>query len=282
MKLRRINTAQEPAHVRNKRKRRLQRIFGAVRFILVTALFAITIVYFALSPFFNIKQITSAGSAHYDEAALTAASGIRAGRNGFRLMFGSGIFSGFMRIGDAERNIMDRCPYAGDVKVRYVIPSTIHIEITEREPAAILDMKGTKLLIDRYGYLLEIEPAVKDLYLPVIRTVQLASADPGRKLDIPDETLLSAFKVFDIIRETDGLNEDKLLDDIDYVDATDPFNICVSLESRIVVNLGKAEDLNYKINAASNIIKKNIKKSERGTLDFSTDSDPVFTPENGG
>ena len=282
MKLRRINTEQLPAHVLNKRKRRQQRILRTIRFALVTALFVITIVYASLSPFFNIEKITSDGSAHYDGAILAAASGVRTGRNGFRLLFGSSTFSGIFRIGDAERNIMKSCPYVKQAKVRYFIPSTIHIEATEREPAAVLDMNGTRLLIDREGYLLEIEPEADSTKLPVIRTTQLKSADPGSKLDISDEMLLSAFKVFDTINEVDSANEDKLIDDIDYVDASDPFNICVSVESRITVNFGKAEDLHYKINAASSIIRKNIKKTERGTLDFSTDSDPVFTPEYGG
>ncbi len=282
MKLRRINTVQLPAHVVNKRKRSRQRILRTIKFTLVTALFAITIVYASLSPFFNIKEITSDGTAHYDGEVLAAASGVRTGRNGFRQMFGSSTFSGIFRIGDAERNIAKKCPYVKQAKVRYLIPSTIYIEATEREPAAVLDMKGTRLLIDREGYLLEIEPENDSTKLPVIRTNQLKYADPGSKLDIPDEMLLSAFKVFDTIKEVDSVNEDKLIDEIDYVDATDPFNICVSVESRITVNFGKAEDLHYKINAAISIIRKNIKKTERGTLNFSTDSDPVFTPEYGG
>ncbi|NLK86468.1 MAG: hypothetical protein GX279_03135 [Clostridiaceae bacterium] len=282
MKLRRIKAVQLPAHVLNKRKRRRQRILKAIRFTLVTALFAITVVYASLSPFFNIKQVTSEGSAHYSGELLAAASGISTGRNGFRLLFGSDTFSGIFRIGDAEQNIIKACSYVREARVRYILPSTIHIEAIEREPAAILDMKGTRLLIDREGYLLEIEPAKDYPDLPVMITALLTSADPGSKLDIPDEMLLSAFKVFDTIKEVDAVNEDKLLDDVDYVDACDPFNIYVSVESRIKVNLGRAEDMHYKINAASSIIRRNIKKTERGTLDFSADTDPVFTPEYGG
>lgn len=282
IKLRRISREQLPAHVLNRRKRRNQRILGAIRFILVTALFTVTIVYASLSPFFYIKQITSDGTAHYDSEVLAAASGIRTGRNGFRMLFGSSTFTGFFRIGDAEKNILRSCPYVREAKVRYVLPSTIHIEAVEREPAAVMDMNGTRLLVDREGYLLEIEPNEDHPDLPVIRTVQLKSAEPGSRLDIPDDALLSAFKVFDTIREVDGANEDKLMDEVDYVDATDPFNIIVSIGSRIKVNLGKASDLHYKINAASSIIRKNIKKTERGTLDFSADTDPVFTPEYGG
>ena len=56
MKVRKIKTKQVPAHILNKKKRSRRRLFRLIRFILVTALFAITIVYAAISPFFNIVK----------------------------------------------------------------------------------------------------------------------------------------------------------------------------------------------------------------------------------
>ncbi|NLH96897.1 MAG: FtsQ-type POTRA domain-containing protein [Clostridiaceae bacterium] len=286
MKLRRIKTVQEPAHVINRRKRRRQRIFRVVKSILVTALFVSTVIYAALSPFFNIKEFRVFGNTRYDAAELTAASGIRTGRNGFRVLFSSKSKSGLFRIGDAEQAIIEKCPYVRSAEVRYIIPGTIRISITEREPAAIIDMKGTPLLIDKEGYLLEIDPAFDpdeaEKGLPVIRTADPASAVPGKKLDIPEEMLLSAFKVFDTIRETDAVNSVELLPLVDYVDTSDLSNIRFSVQSRIIVNLGKADELHYKISAAASIFAIDIKKTERGTLDFSVGKDPVFTPESGG
>jgi hypothetical protein len=147
-------------------------------------------------------------------------------------------------------------------------------------------MKGIPLLIDKEGYLLEVGPdfsgesVQNDFH--IIRTVDPSSAVPGKKLDIPEEMLLSAFKVFDTIKEIDAVNNEKLLPVVDYVDTSDLSNIRFSLQARITVNLGKAEDLHYKINAAASIFTKNIKKTERGTLDFSVGKDPVFAPESGG
>lgn len=307
MKVHRIKKMQEePAYVISKRKRRVKRILRAVRFFLVTALFAITIIYAALSPFFNIRDFKVRGTSRYDAAALAAASGIRTGRNGFRLLFSSKSRTGIFRIGDAENAILENCSYIKEAKVRYVVPSTISIEVTEREPAALIDIMDTKLLIDKDGYLLEIDPAIEaktdsganpetddgnmpeddnvpeDSNIPVIKTSNPGSAELGKKLDIPDEMLLSAFKVFDTIREADAMNDVKLLPLVDYVDTSDLSNIRFSLESRIIVNLGRVDELFYKINAAASIFTKNIKINERGTLDFSVGKDPVFTPESGG
>ncbi len=251
----------------------------------MVALFSMTIVYAAISPFFSITGFRAGESLHYDESALISASGIRHGNNGFRMLFKEVGRFYFFRIGSAERSIVENCPYVKSAKVRYLIPSTVSIEVEERVAAAVIVMNGANLLIDREGYLLELIPEISDIKLPIVIGIELKSPKPGKKIEIPEETLSSALKVFDTIREVDKLNEpngDKLIDSVDYVDVGDMYNISFSVQSRIIVNLGKMEDLHYKINAAKTIFSRNIKKTERGKLDFSTDTNPVFTPENGG
>ncbi len=282
MKVRKIKTAQVSAHILNKKKRSRRRIFRLIRFLLVTALFVVTIVYAAISPFFNIKGFKVTESIHYDENTLIVASGVRTGSNGFRLLFkGAGRFYLF-RIGAAERSITENCPYVKNVKVRYLIPSTVSIEVEERTAEAVLAINGAAILIDKEGYMLELVPELSNIELPVIKGIEPESPKPGKKIEIPEGTLSSAFKVFDTIREVDELNEDKLIESVDYVDVGDMYNVRFSLQSRIIVNLGEMEDLHYKINAASAIFNRNIKKTERGKLDFTINTNPVFTPENGG
>lgn len=285
MKVRKMKSLQVPPHVINKKKRKWRRVFQLIRFVLVTALFSMTIVYAAISPFFNITGFRARESLHYDENALITASGISHGGNGFRMLFKEMGRFYFFRIGVAERSIKENCPYVKSAKVRYLIPSTVSIEVEERVAAAVLVMNGANLLIDKEGYLLELVPEISDLKLPIIVGIELNSPKPGKKIDIPDETLSSALKVFDTIREVDKLNEpngDKLIDSVDYVDVGDIYNVSFSVQSRVIVNLGKMEDLHYKINAAKTIFFRNIKRTERGKLDFSMDTNPVFTPENGG
>ena len=285
MKVRKIKNLQVPPHIINKKKRKWKRIFQLVRFVLVVALFSMTIVYAAISPFFNITGFKAGESLHYDESTLINASGIRTGSNGFRMLFREVGKFYFFRIGTAETSIEESCPYVKNAKVRYLIPSTVSIEVEERVAAAVIVMNGANLLIDREGYLLELVPDISDKKLPIVIGVELDSPKTGKKIGIPEETLSSALKVFDTIREVDKLNEpngDKLIDSVDYVDIGDMYNVSFSVQSRVIVNLGKMEDLHYKINAAKTIFSRNIKKTERGKLDFSTDADPVFTPENGG
>lgn len=282
MKIRKIKDVHKPVYINSKRKRRLAKALRFIKYILVTALLVATVVYAALSPFFNIKKIEAKESVHYGKDVLIEASGIREGINGFRLVFGGKGKFYLFRIGTAENAIMERCPYVKNAMVRYSVPSAVAIEVEEREAGAVLRMSGMDLLIDREGYLLDIDPDLNETNLPIIKGVEPESVIPGKKLKINKEILLSAFKVFDTIREVDEMDEDKLLTDVDYVNVADLQNVSFSLQSRIIVNLGKLDDLYYKISAAKTIFARNIKNTERGKLDFSSGSNPVFSPEDGG
>jgi hypothetical protein len=137
-------------------------------------------------------------------------------------------------------------------------------------------------LIDKDGYVLEANADGKKLGLPVIKGIKPSSFEPGKKIDLPEKTLSTAFEIYDAINDMDSKNTDKLMPNVDYVDVTNLDKVAVSLQSRVIVNIGEPEDLNYKINTVKTIFSKNIKKNERGRLDFYTDGNPVFTPENGG
>lgn len=280
--MRKIKNAGGSPYKTGGKKARLKRVMRFIRFLLVTALFATTIGYAVLSPYFNIKKIIARESPHYSDKTLIEASGIRSGLNGFRLVFEGMGKVYFLRIGIAERAIIETCPYVKTAKVKFIIPSTVSIEVEERIASAVLSVNGTNMLIDKEGYLLELNADTEKANLPVIRGINPDSFVLGEKIEISEKILLSAFKVFDTIREVDDMNQEKLLTYVDYVDVGNVDNVGFSLQSRVMVNLGTTEDLHYKINAARTIFTTNIKKTERGRLDFSTGANPVFTPEENG
>ena len=282
MKIRRIKGVKKPSDKKRKKKK-LRRVLRLVKCLLTLGILVATAVYASRAPFFNIDAFRVKGSSHYSDESLASASGIVRGANGFRLLFDKpvGRFF-FLRVGSAERAILESRPYVKNVKVRYLIPSTISIEVKEKEAAALLILEGTSLLIDREGYLLEINPEnVKD-GIPVIKGIKPGAYKPGKKMDIPQDAFSTAFEIYETIREMDSDSEKKLLPDVDFIDVGDLSKTGFSLQSRVLVNLGKPEDLNYKISAVKTIFSNNIKKNERGKLDFYSDGNPVFTPENGG
>lgn len=278
MKSRKIKQEKKtPEHKRKSKARKI--LFSFIGFLFVVCLFTATIVYGAMSPFFNIKNISAEPTMHYNENALIAASGIVKDTNGFISMFTKPGRFYFLRIGDAENSITRSCPYIKSVKVRYLPPSSVTIKAVERKAAVVLIISDKTLLIDKDEYLLEINPKEYDKSLPVIKGINAGSLVPGNKIKIDKDSLLSAVKVFDTIGKVDEDFEDKLLPIVDYVDVEDKYNILFSLDSRIIVNLGGAEDLNYKIITAHTIYNENISKNEKGRLDFSANGNPVFTPQ---
>lgn len=282
MKVPKTINVRESSHKKHKSKNSKNRILRFIKTLLVMALFITTIIYASLSPLFDVKKIVVTASLHYDSEALVKASGIQKGANGFRQLFQEKGKFYALRIGFAEKAIMRECPYVKSVIVRFAIPSTVAIETIERTAYAVIEINGTSLLVDKDGYLLEIDPVLGEIELPVIKGVEIKEYRPGEKLRLQDDLLLSAFKVFDTIKEVDRNSTFKLMPSVDYVDIGDVYNIGISLQSRIYVNLGEPEDLNYKINTVQTIFSKNIKKNDRGKLDFSIDENPVFIPESGG
>jgi len=282
MKVRKKKGDQKSSEKKRKHKKRLKRIFKCIKFLLTFGILSATVVYASMLPYFSVNTFRVRGSAHYTDQFLASASGISGGENGFRLLFDEPGRFYLFRIGKAERAIIEKCPYVKKVKVRYLIPSTIAIDVEERTAAAILSIQGTSLLIDEQGYLLEIDPEREISGIPVIKGIKPDSFRLGKKVDMPEDVLSSAFKLYDTIKETDDKNEKKLLPDIDYIDVGDLNNVKFSLQSRIVVNLGELDDLNYKISTVRTILNNNIKENERGRLDFYPEGNPVFSPEIGG
>jgi hypothetical protein len=278
MKSRKIKKSKMPPERKRKSKAR-KRLFSFIKFIFVVGLFSATIVYGAMSPYFNITSITAEPTPHYDANALIAASGILKGSNGFINLFTRPGKFYFLRIGSAEDSIIETLPYVKSAKVRYHLPSKVSIKVVEREAAIVLEVSDKTLLLDKDDYLLEINPKTYDKSLPVIKGISCDKLVPGKQAVIDKDLLLSALNIFDTIKKVDEEYEDKLLPSVDYIDMGDKYNILVSLDSRVIVNIGEAEDLNYKLSTTHAIYNGNIDKNEKGKLDFSVNENPVFTPQ---
>ena len=284
MKARTINEDLELLNKKRKKNQRAKKRFVFwLKLILTTGLLVTTLVLLALSPLFAVNRVEVRGAVHYSEESIISLSGAIKGENGFRQVGSSPGNIFMLRVGSAEQAIRLGCPYVKTVKVRYVLPGTIVIDVLERTAAAAVPFMGTSLLLDRDGYVLETLSTDSLQKLPSIKGLKFESFELGKKPEyVNPEAIQAAFRVLDEIKALDRNGSDKLYDAVDSVNVSDLSAVSFSLEYRLRVNLGDMQDLNYKLSSTKTIFEKNIKKEDKGILDFTSGENPVFTPESGG
>lgn len=279
--------------MKNARKKRRIKFF---RNLFVLILFVVAAIALAMSPLFSISGIEVYGSKHYTDDELIDASGLIIGSNWFRTKVNNikdNNLKDFFIIRStvAQENILKRCPFVKSAVVKLKTPRIVGITVTEREPAALVPYKGTNLVIDSEGWVLDAHNNAEDYSLPEIKGLNISKYEMGQALIAENASWLESYnKVMNIIKRTENNsddngeeeteNENRLSKDIKYVDFSKEGNIYINLDSRITVNLGDINDLNdYKVVFLREIYFQHLAESDRGYLDFSSGDRPSFIPE---
>ncbi|NMB98294.1 MAG: FtsQ-type POTRA domain-containing protein, partial [Clostridiaceae bacterium] len=206
-------------------------------------------------------------------------SGISTGVNGFKNIGGNYKHYILMRYGQAEENIKSGLSYIKDVEVKYSIPNKVIIEIEEREPVILIPYLGTYLLVDRYGYVVEVVKSLEKNILPEIKGMKFAGYEIGQPLVIENNTTFEdLIFLIDTLTKEDKNDNLKIVELINSIDISDKNNIHLTIDNRIMVNIGSIEKIDYKIRSLKQIYYKNIGDDEKGFLNFTTGDYPVFIP----
>ena len=215
--------------MQDKIRRKKIRIIRKISIFLVLLFFLIAgIIYFFLSPIFNIKRIDVINNNYIKDEQIIKSSKIKENDNIFK----------FSKK-DARNTIMSN-PYIEDVKIsRDIFNHTVQIDVKERTATLMLEYGNSYVYINNQGYILEISTIKLDT--PVLKgyITPLEQIKPGNRLGKDDlerlETVLS-------IMETASSNDlEKLITQIDIEDKN---NYILTLESEDkTVYLGSCSDL---------------------------------------
>jgi len=263
-----------------KKKRKLKRMKTGLKLFLTLMLIVAASVLLAISPLFNITDIEVSGSKHYENETIIDIAGITVGSNGFKMLSAdlSGILS--LRYSWAEKNIIRSCPYVKSAVVKFVPPAKVAIGIVERDAFCIIPYLGTSLVVDDEGYVIDTAAEAEAMGLPVIKGIKIKKYELGSRIEIDEpDSLNSVVTLIKTVEESDRNSRNKISGLIDSVDVADPANILVFLDSRIVVNIGGLQDLRYRVEVMKHIFFNNIKKGEKGLLDFTESENPVLKRE---
>lgn len=143
-------------------------------------------------PAFRVKTVNIEGNVVLSDEEILNMTG---------LSYGDHILSGVsgnifdllsLNYGKTEQAIMEKNPYVESITISVKIPSTINIEIKERQKIAYIKTADGYLAIDRDGIVLELSSAdnASDVR-PVICGMEIDSAMLGEKLTIKN---MNAFK----------------------------------------------------------------------------------------
>ena len=84
---------------------------------------------------------------------------------------------------DIENSIKEKLSYIKSVDVKLELPSEIKIEYIEREPFALVKYLESYMVMDKYGYILEITRENKFPDLPIIYNIRFDSYEIGKQLE---------------------------------------------------------------------------------------------------
>ena len=244
-----------------KRKRKMKKSFYfALALILVG-----TIATLSLTVLFPIKQIVVSGESQYTKEQIISAMSVSVGDN--------------IILADTDKaaaQIVARLPYIGSATISKSLGGELSVQITEASAVYAYKAESENkpdeyILVNDLGKVVEKVNEEPDNLCVMVGMVAQTSEVGQDYIVMSDERknlcaeLLKAF------------SDNKL--SITRLDLTDTLNIMFVLENRVMVKLGTAENLAYKVSHAAATF-NSMAKTDEGTLDLtwwtSTKKDAYF------
>lgn len=226
-----------PSERLRKRQRRKNIFFSTIIFL---GLLSITIFFALKSPFFNIKDININQIENLSGEEIIKQSKIKKNTNIFKL-----------RISKAKKEL-EINPFIKSLDIKRKLPSTINIDIVEREKAALFKYNSIYLVIDEEGSILE-HLDFKDKSLPIIIGFDTKFSEVRENVFPEEEN--KKLKTF--INEAKSLG---LLSKIDEIDKKSGNDINIKFKNGIFVAFGRLNNVKYKLSLLDEVLKDIDKK----------------------
>jgi len=238
---------QTPPTYANKKRRRRKRNLS-LYYLMIFIFVGICATVLSLTVFFKISAINVTGETKYDKNSIISASGIKIGDNIFRTDYKK-----------AEENIEKKLIYIDSAKITKTLSCQVTISVEPSVPYANIAYEKGYLLTSKTGKILETLSEPKE-NLPVIKGYEPDTLEPGEKLKSKNSENEGLFEK--ILNEINNVG----MKNVTTIDISDKYNIKMSYEDRISIELGSISELEYKIKYANQLISSKISKTKEGTL----------------
>lgn len=216
------------------------------------------------SPVFDIIDVKTYDGVNISSGEILKIADIPIGNNIFRI-----------NDSKIEKQI-EQLSYVKSAEVCRLFPSTIFIEYEERKPYAIIKYLESFVVVDKYGYLLEIMKENKMTNLPIIYGIDIDNCLEGTKLQ---DTSLTKYENCAYLLETASkTNFNYTFKEINYDDSTNVKLYITEKDVDIVYGDVDIDNIEEKLSHLSSILDRLGEK--KGKLDMSAEdylAKTVFT-----
>lgn len=241
---------------------------------IIIVLVAVTI---PLLPVYNIKTINVETEFRDLAEEIAVDSGLKIGSNIFLTLLGKGnVFA--MRFTEAEQTLKNKYTQFGNIKVIAEMPSSVLIEYTSKEPVFEIEYGEINLITDINGCVLD-SRSDHELGFVRITGVDISGFALGCIVGDNIERFSYASKIYNELEFYDKSNLTAFREYIDWIDLSNPSGIALMYDGRVLVKMDSTGDIAYQTAAMCVSLSQHIGFTEKGTLDFTSGDNPVFSPE---
>lgn len=242
--------------------KRRKLLLAIIKWMVLCILLAGSLIYFLLSPLFNITDIVIKGNSKITTEQIQSLSQIKIGDNIFK-----------MQKSDVIQKIKQN-PYINSVTIRRDLPNIVEIEVEERQATLQLQYVNSYVYLNNQGYLLEINEQKLE-NSPILRGISTKEENikPGNRLEKED---LEKLEVVLSILESAKSNE--IGDKITQIDISEKNDFVLYLdEEKKIVHMGDEKDLSTKMLWIKTILEK--EQGIEGELFLNEGMDSVYFRE---
>ena len=243
--------AERRAQVRDEQRRRRLRRTVLVATLLVVAVVAVLV---ERSSLVALAEVRVAGTERLDPARVRDTADLPLGTSTLRLPL------------DEARERVEALPLVATAEVRRLDPLTVLIEVTEREPVAVVRRGEDAVLVDDEGVVVA---AGREPGLPVIRLTVGTLPEPGASIDEAPAAANAHTALSRLPGPVRSLIEA-------YV-ARGPDELDLRLTGGTTVRFGRADQVDEKARALGAVI-EDLQGREVAAIDVRAPSHPVVIP----
>ena len=228
-------------------------------------LFVVGVILLLCSPIFDIRNIEVSGNSKNSNEKIISFSGLELHTNIFKFN------KGFVK-----ENIKENA-YIENVEVTRKLPSTVQIEIEEREAKYMLQFADSYVYINNQGYMLEISNEKLDIPILIGFTTDLSNIKAGNRINVTDLNKMNmVIKIYEAAK-SNGLGEL-----ITKIDISNEKNYTIILEKEgKTVYLGDCSELNTRILYLKSILETSQGKSGELFLNVDLNSQEAYFRPSG-